>query len=84
MLTLLANGSLNSVFTLEELRKQWRVSWHRKKSTYRSEGNFDDLFMHSFVHDAVRPLKDSKILRRLSPGTYQITKIGNKILSTNS
>jgi hypothetical protein len=81
LMTLLVNNSVNRTFTLKELKKQWRVSWHRKDGIYRAYNERYNLFMHSFVHDTIRPMKESKLLRRLSPGVYQITKIGERVIN---
>lgn len=80
MLTELVNGNLDNTFTLKEVRKEWNPNWHRKTGLYKSEGRLDDLFLHSFVHEGILPLKESKILRRISNGVYQVTRSGEKAL----
>ncbi len=80
-LELLANNSVPRTFKLSELRKNWRVSWHRKHGLYRSYKEYDNLFLHSFVHEGVLKLTDSKVLRRLSKGVYQVTKSGERVLN---
>lgn len=78
---LLVTGSVKQTFTLKDLRKKWKVAWHRESGTYRDFGELDNLFMHSFVHETVRPMQKSRLLSRLSNGVYQVTKIGQRSLN---
>lgn len=71
-ISLFNNRLLDKTFTTNDLRIQWKSSWHKSNGKYRKNREFDKLFYYSFMRNVVRPLLNNGILVRIEKGHYRV------------